>query len=653
MSGKKFIELYSGNRNRELYPNPAQFQVPFASVAQPTLGETAEDPIVNGAVYYKFIVDADSYTTGGKFAAGSTASAPILDISSPLGETVSTLVDYYVGYYIRDVTTLKKDPKAQNAEQFIRAYNPTTLTLTLAQPLGEDPTGHDYEIYLLPPSENQISLPMYDLNFNSLSIYELAYNGYYLVYESPNEAYSNQYNSNIAAQQITYYDSALRICYFNSKFTNYTPNSGDTFTLRKSLPKERWTLRTTSYLNTFENVPVVGPLMSCGIITLPEGASTVDNFYKGDFLYFYSNAPYKYSIVKSGGRSQVFPSPLDLFSNTSTPMPGVFYPTYGAFYIKAYNGKTRQLSVEYDDHETLFPSYYVLGYDESSFEAENPDNLVITQTSEGYQATLVNGDEEGMKIVLIDQGIQTQIGFTYTFTWTVRAPILNNNSEPSFYVTGFNGEVLYRVYLPKDNDEFVEYVMVCPINVESPIITIDADNNPNYTIEWNAFKVEEADIINICTFKRDNVTPLSYSGSMTMNEPICYEVDLVSLTLPNSSLLVGSRISFYPYVFVEFSNATSPNGAGKELIYSNNPNSKRALFIATVPSSVQPILNTFISMSGGGMTQVVKMKPNDNFRFSVYLPDGTLFQTLETDFYSPYEPSIRVQIDAIFSLKRI
>jgi hypothetical protein len=51
--------------------------------------------------------------------------------------------------------------------------------------------------------------------------------------------------------------------------------------------------------------------------------------------------------------------------------------------------------------------------------------------------------------------------------------------------------------------------------------------------------------------------------------------------------------------------------------------------------------------------QIVKFKPNDNLRFSVYLPDGTPFQTLLPDTLSPYPPYPSLQVHAVFSLQRL
>jgi hypothetical protein len=53
------------------------------------------------------------------------------------------------------------------------------------------------------------------------------------------------------------------------------------------------------------------------------------------------------------------------------------------------------------------------------------------------------------------------------------------------------------------------------------------------------------------------------------------------------------------------------------------------------------------------MTQTVKFKPNDCLRFSVFLPNGQLFQTIESDYYSPSAPNPFVQIDALFGIDRL
>ena len=53
------------------------------------------------------------------------------------------------------------------------------------------------------------------------------------------------------------------------------------------------------------------------------------------------------------------------------------------------------------------------------------------------------------------------------------------------------------------------------------------------------------------------------------------------------------------------------------------------------------------------MRQTIKFKPNDSLRFSVYLPDGTLFLPVKQDTQSPYIPDPALQIDAVFSIRRL
>lgn len=160
--------------------------------------------------------------------------------------------------------------------------------------------------------------------------------------------------------------------------------------------------------------------------------------------------------------------------------------------------------------------------------------------------------------------------------------------------------------------------------------------------------------VNVCGYIKDNFIPLLYNGSIvSQNETVCYEVGLLDLSLPNVVLNTGARIAYYPYVYVELTNTTSPSGASRNQIYSNNPNSWKAVFLCTVTDVVQPVNSTFVKIDAGSMVQTIKFKPNDTLHFSVYLPDGTPFQTFQADSYSPYPPDYKLQIDALFSIRRL
>ena len=72
--------------------------------------------------------------------------------------------------------------------------------------------------------------------------------------------------------------------------------------------------------------------------------------------------------------------------------------------------------------------------------------------------------------------------------------------------------------------------------------------------------------IQIMSFLRDNEKSLNYTGStVSQNQMVCYEIELISLILPNLPLdnTIGGLIAFYPYLYVELSNKTAPSGWNK------------------------------------------------------------------------------------------
>lgn len=218
-------------------------------------------------------------------------------------------------------------------------------------------------------------------------------------------------------------------------------------------------------------------------------------------------------------------------------------------------------------------------------------------------------------------------------------PIVNKN---------INGGGTYGLYFIKAS----EYNQTSG-NVQ---LLLDYDNNQ----EYNGNNIPNYDIttskgsaINILSFSRDNFSPLNYNGSVvSQSETVCYEVSLVSLILPNVQLKTGARAVFYPFFYIELSNITSPSGSSNDIIYSNNPVSSKALFLAPVTDSSQPINSNFIKIYSN-MNQTIKFKPNDSFKFSIYLPDGRPFETVDSDYLSPYSPNETIQIDAVFGIRRI
>jgi hypothetical protein len=61
----------------------------------------------------------------------------------------------------------------------------------------------------------------------------------------------------------------------------------------------------------------------------------------------------------------------------------------------------------------------------------------------------------------------------------------------------------------------------------------------------------------------------------------------------------------------------------------------------------------FFIKIGGGSTQTIKFKPNDTLLFSVTMANGDVFETICEEQFSPFAPEPRIQITALFGMKRI
>jgi len=155
-------------------------------------------------------------------------------------------------------------------------------------------------------------------------------------------------------------------------------------------------------------------------------------------------------------------------------------------------------------------------------------------------------------------------------------------------------------------------------------------------------------------FTRDNFVELNYTGSLvSQQQEVCYEIELLNLTLPNQALdvMFGNRIAFQPFVYVELT--TSTENRIHSILYSNNPNAKKALFVAPVDDVTNPLVTAFVKIDGDGAVQTVQFKPNTSLKFRVFMSDGNLFKTLLPEQYSPLPPNPLIQIQALFAIRRV
>lgn len=202
----------------------------------------------------------------------------------------------------------------------------------------------------------------------------------------------------------------------------------------------------------------------------------------------------------------------------------------------------------------------------------------------------------------------------------------------------------------KESRRIVNYIPVPSPGAVAPF------NVPNLVIIESPFTTPFNASYEILPFTRDNECPFEYSGSLVSHrEAVCYDIELLNLVLPNTTLNTGygSRAVFYPFVYVELTPINNSERQGPNSISSNNPNSRRMLFRALVFDTTNEVNTPFVRIDGGGMIQRIKLLPNDSFRFSVHLPNGQLFQTELPEYYSPELPNNLKQISALFAIKRV
>jgi hypothetical protein len=674
---KRVLELYSARRNRNIYPNPSSFEVNFAPTIHKSHCDDEEnpyDPVCKGSIYYTFTwvtqserpIDGRNFINyvSGRFDIGSTQSKPVLKFNTNNQFYLPfNYPDYLVGYKIYNY----KDFSLEGREyRYITSYDPTTNTVTLNRPFYQTLDilnfNNGFAIFSMIPEKWSIFIPTVDDNRMTVNKTPLYYNGYYVVFETDYKGYSNSSNSNIFSRRISYYDYKTQQAYFDeplpfdyySDFPNNFPTVFQRWTLRKSLPNERWLLNKTSYFkSTRPENPLIGPLQGY-VVILPDEASSIDNYYKGKYVYVVSGAATTYSPP--------LPPQTEIL-----PIKDSLYPVYGLFYIRAYNGTTKELSIsqvsdKYNTNKSDIPTYIETTINSGDIYS-GPGFLPVVDGGGGYYYAyadplnipysdfyqlrtlylkLQRGKSYFIKITIAQN---PSMDFVTTLALggvtNIQYDINHNFDE----ITGFFKTFEYDITMNSDTDilEFLFYYF------NSGDVTPISD----IWYVWTDLQVIQYDIINIVELDYDNYSPLDYNGSIvSANETVCYEMSIQSLTLPNKELLTGSSIAFYPFVYVQIENATSPTRTGPNTIISNNPPSTKALFTVGVPQVNNPELQKFVTLLGGD-TQIVKFKPNDNLRFSIYLPNGQPFQTLIPDVLSPYPPDPSLQIQAVFELVRV
>lgn len=171
--------------------------------------------------------------------------------------------------------------------------------------------------------------------------------------------------------------------------------------------------------------------------------------------------------------------------------------------------------------------------------------------------------------------------------------------------------------------------------------------NKSYTIS-----IPSREYIEILSDIEDCFNGLNYPYNY--NSEKCYNISLRDIILPNKVLssYLGNQISFYPYIYLTLFN----DGSNVSSIYSfmtNNPNATTCTFKIPVSQFTNdPSSLPYIRLSSG-MTIKSKFNLKKSFKFTVYLPNGDIFTTVEQDNITPDFPNPLLQISATIQFTEI
>jgi len=373
-----------------------------------------------------------------------------------------------------------------------------------------------------------------------------------------------------------------------------------------------------------------------------------DDYYKGliceDAAFFNRRRIKEYKFLGS------FPSYDRGMITVEINFPETFVPT-NQFYI------FDPTDLSNDDYAYIFVPC------SSEFFHNTYNNYILYNETINDFRPIFDYDATVHCVIIKNGNIKSTWGYNHNYSIRKESPYipLPNDFNP-FVISATISTVELDVDLSNETDLINKFIRILPPQYNYYSTDL-ADNecrritsyNPTTNIigvfpAFSAIPVAGRKI-EILSFSYDNLNPFVYTGSLlSQQELVCYEIELLSLILPTEILSVGhgGLITSYQFVYVELSNTCSVGT--RNIIYSNNPNSTKTLFKVPLFDIQDP---PYFIKVGGGMTQTIKFKPNDTLLFSVTLSNGEILNTIIQEKFSPSKPEPRIQISALFGMRRI
>lgn len=228
--------------------------------------------------------------------------------------------------------------------------------------------------------------------------------------------------------------------------------------------------------------------------------------------------------------------------------------------------------------------------------------------------------------------------------------------KPYFYLYTITATTSNSITFTSTADQHFQYQYITNLasNITTRINSVTSVGNVYTCILQSVSGFSMSDTILFLPYTYDNDIPITNISMQSVpSQPVCMDIQLLSIHIPNVLLgrHPGGFLVDYPYVIVELENITAAHTTSN-VFYTNDPKLNKALFICPVQDISSRDYSLFVKLNGSAITQTIKFKMNDSFRFAVKLPDGTPIQFSETDTLPPSAPNSFLQISALFAVSK-
>lgn len=235
------------------------------------------------------------------------------------------------------------------------------------------------------------------------------------------------------------------------------------------------------------------------------------------------------------------------------------------------------------------------------------------------------------------------------------APIITNNNPYTLTLidisSGGSSTGSINIFGINSNSTYISY--------NTSVYPLMKISNPSFVLsisppqDFAGFLNNNTDNIEFNTQTFENATTLFFNG-LPSSKTSYFKVNLKYLVVPNQLLNVsgGGRLDNYPYIYLQILNEGSPGNI--KTFISNNYNSILATFKIPIDKYLYRNPTYFFTLNALPQEpQILLIRPDQDIRIRLTLPDGNILSNLKPDNLSPLYPNPLLQISALFSISSL